>query len=97
MFVLLFSLFNIYLRDSTVPTEWLRANACPVYKDDKNCTSYYRPIYLLSILSEVAERCIHNHAMLVIGDSIYKNQHGFMEGRSTVTQLTQVLYEMANI
>ena len=28
--------------------------------------------------------------MSVIGDSIYKNQQGFMEGKSTVTQLTQV-------
>ena len=88
------SLFNRSLRDGIVPTEWLRAYVCPVYKGkgDKNCTSNYRPISLLS--SKVAERCIHNHIMTVIGDSIYKNQHGFMEGKSTVTQLTQVFHEI---
>ena len=49
------SLFNRSLRDGTVPTAWLRANACPVYKGkgDKNCTSNYRPISLLSIVSKV--------------------------------------------
>ena len=31
--------------------------------------------------------------MSVIGYSIYKNQHGFMKGTSTVTQLTQVFHE----
>ena len=88
------SLFNRSLRDGTVPTEWLRANVCPVYKGkgDKNCTINYRPISLLCIVSKVAERCMHNHIMSVIVDSIFKNQHGFMEGKSTVTQLTQVFY-----
>ena len=32
--------------------------------------------------------------MSVIGDSIYKNQHGIMEGKSTVTQLTPVFHEI---
>ena len=88
------SLFNRSLRDGTVPAEWLRANVCPVYKGkgDKNFTSNYRPIYLLSIVSKVAERCIHNHIMSVM--SILKNQHGFMEGKSTVTQLTQAFHEI---
>ena len=58
------------------------------------CTSNYRPISLLSIVSKVAERCIHNPIMSVIGDSISKNQHGFMGGKSTVTQLTQVFHEI---
>ena len=59
---------NRSLQDGIVPTEWLRANVCPAYKDkgDKNCTSNYRPIYLLSIVIKVAERCIHNHIMSVM-------------------------------
>ena len=32
--------------------------------------------------------------MSLIGDSIYKNLHGFIEGQSTVTQLTQVFHEI---
>ena len=32
--------------------------------------------------------------MSVIGDSIYKNQHGFMEGKCTVTRLTQLFHEI---
>ena len=86
--------FNEYFHNSV----WLRANVCPVYKGkgDKHCTSNYRPISLLSIVSKVAERSIHNHIMSVIGDSIYTNQHGFMEGKSTVTQLTQVFQHIDN-
>ena len=37
---------------------------------------------------------MNNHNMPVIGDSIYKNQHGFMEGKSTVTQSAQVFHEI---
>ena len=88
------SLFNRSLRDGELPNDWLNANVCPVYKDkgDKNCVDNYRPISLLSVVSKVAERCMYNNVSSVMGESIFKDQHGFMKGRSTTTQLTQIFH-----
>ena len=52
-------------------------------KGDKNCIINYSPISLLSV---VAERCIYNKVISVIGESMFEGQHGFMKGTSTTTQ-----------
>ena len=52
------------------------------------CVLNYRPISLLSIVSKDAERYVYNH-IIVLGGDIHALQHGFLEGRSTVTQLAQ--------
>ena len=44
--------------------------------------------------SKVAERCIFNRIYPLLHDQIYTLQHGFMKGRSTVTQLLQVLHDI---
>ena len=88
------SLFNRSLRDGVLPNAGLNANVCPVYKGkgDKNCVNNYRPISLLSVVSKVAERCIYNNVISVMAESIFKGQHGFMKGKSTTTQLTQIFH-----
>ena len=58
---------------------------------DKSQVDNYRPIYLLSIISKVLERCvqrdIRDHLLQLINDS----QHGFIPGKSCTTQLLEVL------
>ena len=44
--------------------------------------------------SKVAERCIFNRIYPLLHNQIYTLQHGFMKGRSTVTQLLQVLHDI---
>ena len=61
-------------------------------KGDKNCVDNYRPIFLLSVVGKVAERCIYSNVISVMGESIFKGQHEFMKGKSTTTLLTQIFH-----
>ena len=77
------------------PENWRNANICPIYKSgDKSDIANYRPIPLLSVASKVAERCIFNRIYPLLHDQIFTLQHGFIKGRSTVTQLLQVLHNI---
>lgn len=81
-------LFNKSLLSGTLPEEWKLANVVPVYKKgDKEHTENYRPISLLSIVSKVLERCVLNNIKAHLLDTITGNQHGFITGRSCVTNL----------
>ena len=47
----------------------------------------YRPISLLSVISNIAERCVDDKLSLFLENQIYDLQHGFLKGRSCTTQL----------
>ena len=74
---------------------WKLANVCPVYKsDDPALPKNYRPISLLCIISKCLERCVFNHCYTLISPQLYHLQHGFLRGRSTITQFLQVYHEV---
>lgn len=88
-------LFNLSLSQGIVPREWKFANVVPVFKKgDKHLTDDYRPISLLSLVSKVLERAICNRIQDEVIHLISILQHGFLKGRSTVTQLLTVLHEI---
>ena len=87
-------LFNLSLRLGCLPEDWKLANIFPVFKkDNKEQAENYRPISLLSIVPRVMERCIFT--AIAIGDHVFNLisacQHGFIDERSCVTQLVEVL------
>ena len=85
-------LFNKSLRLGSVPEEWKLANVVPVHKKgDKGQTENYRPISLLSIVSKVLERIVLTNIKYHLTQSINKCQHGFLQGKSCVTNLLEVL------
>lgn len=87
----LFHIFNRSLREGYVPRVWKAANITPVFKcGSKNIVSNYRPISLLSTLSKVLERLVHNNVYSSFHNIIIPEQHGFVKNRSTVSNL--VLY-----
>ena len=89
------SLFNTSLKAGKVPDEWKKSNITPVHKkDSRENVSNYRPISLLSIISKVMERCIHNRVYPILSALINKTQHGFLKKRSCVTQLLSVLHDI---
>ena len=55
----------------------------------------YKPISLLSTVSTVAECCVYNHIIPVLGEDIYALQHSFLKGRST--QLTRFFHEIGSM
>ena len=85
-------LFNKSLRLGPVPTDWKLANVIPVFKkDSKKHAENYRPISLLCLVSKVMERCVFNSIKDRVHSLIDSSQHGFITGRSCVTQLVEVL------
>ena len=85
-------LFNKSLEEGVFPDEWKLANIVPVYKkDDRQYVENYRPISLLTIISKVLERCVlvrlRDHLLEILDCT----QHGFIPGKSCVTQLVEVI------
>ena len=49
--------------------------------------SNYRPVSLLSVISKVLERCVHNKFFSHISEYLYRMQDGFIRGKSTCMQI----------
>ena len=60
-------------------------------KGVKTMVDNYRPISLLCVVSKILERCLLNKIYNELIHLITNLQHGFLKGRSTVTQLLSVL------
>ena len=71
-----------------MPTVWKRANITPVHKGgSKRSVEQYRPISILSTLSKLFERLVHNEVYPVLHNTLIQQQHGFVKKRSTTTNL----------
>jgi len=92
------TLFNKSLSTGTVPQAWKHANIIPIHKKgSKTQASNYRPISLLPVISKILERCIYNKIIDFIIPKLASQQHGFLRGRSTTTQLLTVLTKITSI
>ena len=79
-----------------IPNEWKKAQVSAIYKKgDRKLASNYRPISLTSILCKCMEGIVRDHIMDYMSrNNLFSNkQYGFLRGRSTTTQLLQVLDE----
>ena len=58
-------------------------------KGERSFLSSYRPISLCSCLGKIVEKLVHSQffAYLKINDLLLPEQHGFMPGRSTLSNL----------
>ena len=93
----LVTLFNLSLEQSKVPTSWKLSKVSPVHsKSGRDPVSNYIPVSLLSIVSEVLGKCIHNfhnsHVSIITNNMICSEQHGFLKSKSCSTQLTYVYH-----
>jgi len=86
-------LFNKSLRLGIFQGDWELANIVPIFKKGKrDSVENYRPISLLPVISKVLEPCVLAGLRDHISHLISRNQHGFLAGRSCVTQLISVLH-----
>jgi hypothetical protein len=70
--------------------EFKCGNVVPIYKKgDASLVENYRPVTILPTAEKIMERCIHNIIFNITKMDIKPNQHGFMEKRSTTTQLLE--------
>ena len=62
-------------------TSWKLANVLPVHnKSERDPVSNYRPVSLLSIVSEVVEKYIHNYVSIITNNTTCSGKHGFLKG-----------------
>lgn len=82
-------LFNSAIRDGIFPQVWKVGKVCPVFKSgSRDMVENYRPVTVLSVVSRVFEKVLYNKIFDNIKETISDKQHGFMRGRSTITNLT---------
>ena len=91
-------LFNKSLSQGALPEEWKIANIIPVHKKgEKEYAENYLPISLLSVVSKVLERCVFYNIREQLYQVIKTSQHGFIRGKSCVTNLLEVLNYIGSI
>ncbi|EFA08522.1 hypothetical protein TcasGA2_TC006175 [Tribolium castaneum] len=91
----LFYLFNLIVKTSTFPAVW-KKSVCPVFKKgDISDVHNYRPIALLSNFAKIFETILYRRIYPNIKHIITPTQHGFMEKRSTVTNLLHFTQDVA--
>ena len=85
-------IFVSSLSTGTVPEDWRIANVVPLFKKgSRDNPGNYRPVSLTSVVGKVLERIIrdriYNH--LERNNLIRDSQHGFVKGRSCLTNLIE--------
>lgn len=81
-------LFKKSLSVCTVPNVWKSAFVTPVHKKGlKTDILNYRPISKLCLISKVFEKIVYNQIYATLKNSFSDFQHGFLRGRSTVSNL----------
>ena len=92
--------FSRLLQDGAVPDIWKTANVCPVFKKgSKGDPGNYRPISLTCILCKIMEGLVRDAMVefLVSNNLICSAQHGFLPGRSTLTNLLEYLETLTRL
>ena len=87
-------LLNRTMETGVIPSDWKRAYVSAIFKKgSKSKAENYRPISLTSIVCKLMETMIKREIMshLVQNNLLSPRQFGFINGRSTVTQLLNYL------
>ena len=87
-------LFNKSLSTGEVPTDWKNATVTALFKkSNRSEPGNYRPVSLTSILCKILESIIKDKIVehLQVFNLINDSQHGFMKGRSCLTNLLEYL------
>ena len=85
-------LVNMSLEQGIVPDAMKLAKVIPIHKSkSKELFNNYRPISLLSNMSKVLEKVVHNrlYSFLIKNSILYDKQYGFRPKRSTIDAITE--------
>ena len=90
----LFLIFKRSLHYAEIPMDWKAANIVPIFKGgSKQEVKNYRPVSLTSVVSKLFEKIIKDHIQRYLDRNrlIRNTQHGFMPGKSCLTNLLEFL------
>lgn len=81
-------LFRRSLNEGAVPDLWKLAFISPIHKKGtRGSIEHYRPISKLCLIAKVLERIVYSQLYSALKMSFSPLQHGFLKGRSTVSNL----------
>lgn len=85
-------LFNLSLSSGIMPPIWKRSIVVPIFKSgDRHDMCNYRGISKISILPKIFEKIIYDSLFPAIRPFLIAQQHGFIDKRSTETNLCEYL------
>ena len=87
-------IYQLSIDQSKLPQQWKLANVTPIFKKgSRSSPENYRPVSLTSILSKLLERIVSKHILehLKYNSILPKQQHGFLKGKSTSTNLLEAM------
>ncbi|KAI8505108.1 hypothetical protein Bbelb_172170 [Branchiostoma belcheri] len=87
-------IFTKSLEEGKLPREWKIGHITPIFKKgSKKSPSNYRPVSLTSVTGKVLEGIVRDQIVdhMKSNELFTKHQHGFLPGRSTVTQILECL------
>ena len=93
-------IFTQSLNTGSLPSDWLQAIICPVFKKgNRTSASNYWPISLTSTCSKVMEHILYHSIMSHLNSNniilLNDNQHGFRSHYSCVTQLISLVEDLS--
>ena len=90
----LYDLFAKLFETERIPTAWKTGNITPIHKKGSRVrVENYRPISLTSVVSKCMEKIVRDRLLKHMMDNgiLSERQHGFVPGRSCITQLLEVM------
>ena len=86
-------IFRKSLDDGKLPDDWKKSEVCPIYKKKgkRKEPGNYRPVSLTSTICKLMESIIKEEVIrhMTINDLFTSDQHGFMKGKSCLTNLLE--------
>ena len=83
-------LFQTCAATGKIPVQWKTANVTSLYKKGSRKDALnYRPVSLTCIICKIYEKLIRRHILNYISNKIDSNQHGFVEGKSCLSNLLE--------
>jgi len=92
-------IFQKSLESGRVPEDWTIADITPLFKKGgRQKMENYRPIRLTSVVGKVLESIVKDEIseFLEVHGKIEQSQHGFIKGRSFLTNLLEFFEEVTN-
>jgi hypothetical protein len=93
-------IFRESMESGQVPVDWKRANVSPIFKKGKRSSpGNYRPVSLTSNVCKIMESIIRDEIVkhLKENNCIRDSQHGFVKGKSCLTNLLLFLEKLTKI
>ena len=91
-------IFNTGITSSTFPMCWRTSKVCPILKSgDSSVINNYRPISILSNFAKVFEKILYTSLYSHVESFISPQQHGFVNRRSTITNLSCFSQQVAEV